>query len=65
MDLPVDEAQLGYRWSIERRRDPAHQLLTAEDLAEAFQRAIELSNEKRRRKKIVMEIIDLVSLIAW
>src|SRR5271170_2296731 len=63
MDLPLDEAQLGYKWNFERRRDPPHRLLTCEDIKEAFEKAIQLSSSKRR-KEVIMEIVDLVSSVA-
>lgn len=59
MDLHRDEAQLGYKWNFERRRDPAHRLLTSEDLTDAFRKAIHMSNSKRRKKEVIMEVVDL------
>jgi hypothetical protein len=46
MDLPCSDAQLSYKWNFECCSDPAHQLLTAEDLAEAFQKATQMSSSK-------------------
>jgi hypothetical protein len=61
MDLQPEMAHLGYKWNVERRRDPPHRLLTSEDFTEAFRKTIEMSGLKKGKKKIIMEIIDLVS----
>jgi hypothetical protein len=62
MELPRDKARLGYKWNFERRNDLPHRLLTSEDLCEAFDKAVEMSNSKRRRKVVIMEIVNLVSI---
>lgn len=61
MDLTPATAQLGYKWNFERRSDPPHRLITVEDVNEAFERALKLSSSKRRKKDVILEVVNLVS----
>ena len=60
MGLSRQDANLGYKWNFERRGDHPHRLVTVEDIDEAFERAVKLSSSKRRKKEVVMEVVDLV-----
>ena len=63
MDLTRATAQLGYKRNFERRSDPPHRLITVEDVDEAFERALKLSASKRRKKDVILEVVNLVSWV--
>jgi hypothetical protein len=51
---------LGWRFTTDRRTDPIHRLVTSEDVQDAFKMATERLSNKRIKKEVVIEIVDLV-----
>ena len=62
MNLDHTTAQLGWKTSDEGKRAPAHQLTTDLDIDNAFKAILNIQSNPRRKKKIVLEIVHLVSL---
>lgn len=64
MEVPRDSSNLGWRLDSDRRNDPIHRLVTAEDVDDAFKAAIEKRSRIRTKKDVVIEIINLVIHLA-
>jgi hypothetical protein len=62
MGLDPNAAQLGWRCTDDTKRDGFIRLATLDDLTQAFARLMALKTN-RRKKPVVMEICDLVSLV--
>jgi hypothetical protein len=62
MNLDHTIAQLGWKTSDEGKRALAHQLATDLDIDNAFNAILNIQNNPRRKKEIVLEIVHLVSL---
>ncbi|KAJ7165220.1 hypothetical protein C8R46DRAFT_900628 [Mycena filopes] len=58
MNLDPTTAILGWKEAAEPRRDAPHKLSSSQDLADAFRRMIDLQKSTRRRKPVVMEIVN-------
>ncbi|KAJ6607194.1 hypothetical protein B0H10DRAFT_1956454 [Mycena sp. CBHHK59/15] len=58
MNVDPATAILGWRESQERRKDAPHRLSNAEDLLDAFKRLTALQNNSRRKKPVIMEIVN-------
>ncbi|KAJ7456408.1 hypothetical protein B0H11DRAFT_1739317 [Mycena galericulata] len=58
MNVDPATAILGWRESQERRKDAPHRLSNAEDLLDAFKRLTTLQNNSRRKKPVIMEIVN-------
>jgi|ERR1700722_4568856 len=61
MEIERQSASIGWKFTMDRRTDPSHQLATAYDLACAFQRAVDLMKNKRIKKAVVLEVVNLVT----
>lgn len=61
MNVDAATAQLGWKTSDEGKRAPAHQLTTNSDIDNAFKAILDIQNNPRRKKAIMLEIIHLVS----
>ncbi|KAJ6453081.1 hypothetical protein C8R45DRAFT_847233 [Mycena sanguinolenta] len=59
MNVDPETAVLGWKESAERRRDPYHRLSTPDDLKDAFKQLLALQSSARRRKPVVMELVNL------
>ncbi|KAJ7676418.1 hypothetical protein B0H17DRAFT_1139856 [Mycena rosella] len=59
MNVDPTTAVLGWKESAERRRDPYHRLASAEDLNGAFKSLIKLQTSTRRKKDVIMEVVNL------
>ncbi|KAF8214495.1 hypothetical protein K438DRAFT_2008803 [Mycena galopus ATCC 62051] len=59
MNVDPTTAILGWKESLERRRDPHHRLSTAQDLSDAFKHLVALQKSLRRKKPVIMEIVNL------
>ena len=60
MDIPRDYKKLGWRLNSARRSDPPRRFLTSEDVDSAFKEASEARGSGRRKKRVVIEIINTV-----
>lgn len=63
MDVPKTYKHMGWRLSTARRTDPVHRLLTTQDLNSAFKAARTEQNSGRKKKKVVIEIVNTVSVL--
>jgi hypothetical protein len=61
MNLDPTTAQLGWKTNDESKRSLAHQLITDNDIDNAFKTITDIQKNPRRRKEIFMEIIHLVN----
>jgi len=61
MDLNPSEAELGYKFNMDRARDDPNQLSSEMQLREAMDRGRKLLNRARTRE-IILEIHNLVSI---
>ncbi|KAG1890619.1 uncharacterized protein F5891DRAFT_1282558 [Suillus fuscotomentosus] len=64
MNLSKKYEHLGWRLSTARRMDPPHRLLTSQDIASAFKavRAEQVSG--RKKKKVVIEIVNTAGIVS-
>jgi hypothetical protein len=63
MNLPKTYEHLGWRLSTARRTDPPHRLLTSQDIASAFKAVRAEHMSGRKKKKVVIEIVNTVSVL--
>jgi hypothetical protein len=63
MNLPKTYEHLGWRLSTARRTDPPHRLLTSQDIASAFKAVRTEQISGRKKKKVVIEIVNTVSVL--
>jgi hypothetical protein len=61
MDISPNTARLGWKSNDDPKRSPAHQLLTEDEMRDAFQKFVNIMRNPRRYKEVVMEVINLVS----
>jgi hypothetical protein len=61
MDVDPKTTRLGWKSNDESKRSPAHQLLTEDEMKDAFRTVLNMMRNPRRYKEVVMEIIPLVS----
>ncbi|KAJ6456520.1 hypothetical protein C8R45DRAFT_795249, partial [Mycena sanguinolenta] len=59
MGVNPETAVLGWKESAERRRDPYHRLSTPQDLKDALKQLLALQRSLRRRRPVVMELVNL------
>jgi hypothetical protein len=62
MNIPKTYEHLGWRLSTARRSDPPHRLLTSQDVASAFKAVRAEQASGRKKKKVVIEIVNTVSV---
>jgi hypothetical protein len=62
MDIPRNYEKLGWRLNSARRSDPPRRFLTSEDVDSAFKEATEARGSGRKKKRVIIEIINTVSL---
>jgi len=62
MDLDRTTALLGWKTSDEAKRAAAHELTTDSDVDNAFKAILDIQNNPRRKKEIILEIVHLVCL---
>src|ERR1700722_16431789 len=55
MEIERQSASIGWKFTMDRRTDPSHHL------ACAFQRAVDLMKNKRIKKAVVLEVVNLVT----
>ena len=60
MDVDPNTTRLGWKSNDDPKRSPAHQLLTGEEMNDAFRKLLNVMRNPRRYKEVVMEIIHLV-----
>ncbi|KAJ6490437.1 hypothetical protein DFH09DRAFT_1454372 [Mycena vulgaris] len=58
MNVDPTTAQLGWKESLDRRRDPYNRLASGQDMRDAFTRLVALT-KSRTKRAIVMEIVNL------
>ncbi|KAG2084603.1 SNF2 family N-terminal domain-containing protein [Suillus discolor] len=58
MDVPTTYEHLAWRLSVARHKDPPHRLLTSHDIDDAFKVVRTEQGSGRRKKKVVIEIIN-------
>lgn len=64
MNVDPTTAVLGWKESQDRRGDPYQSLTSSDDLANAFGRLVKIQNNTRRKKEVIMEVVNLVCSFA-
>ncbi|KAJ7018948.1 hypothetical protein C8F04DRAFT_1324746 [Mycena alexandri] len=59
MNVDPTTAVLGWKESQDRRGDPYQSLTSSDDLANAFGRLVKIQNNTRRKKEVIMEVVNL------
>ncbi|KAJ6524827.1 hypothetical protein B0H19DRAFT_1085201 [Mycena capillaripes] len=59
MNVDPATAVLGWKESAERKKDPYHRLSSTEDLTDALNQLSALQNSTRRKKPVIMEVVNL------
>lgn len=65
MDVPTTYEHLAWRLSVARRKDPPHRLLTSYDIDDAFKAVRTEQGSGRRKKRVVLEIINTVCVVIF
>ena len=60
MDVPRDYGKLGWRLNSAGRSDPPRHFLTNQDVDSAFKEAAEARNSGKKKKRVVIEIVNTV-----